>query len=205
MAFFFLRDFGGMVLETPFARALNHLLAQQPWARERLVPFAGEVLELRGPPLPPLRFRIGEDGMLAPARDEAPGLVLTLRPEAPAAALRGEEHLMRAVEVTGNERLAAELMFLVRHLRWDAEEDLSRLLGDVAAHRIAGAARAFAGWQRDAARRLGESLVEYAVEERPLLVPRTDLAELAAAQVRLRDALDRLERRVSHLERPGQA
>lgn len=194
-----------MVLETPFAGALNHLLATQPWARERLAPFAGESLELRAPPLPGLRFRIRDDGTLQPgaAGEPPPSLVLTLRPEAPAAALRGEEHLMRAVEVAGNERLAGELLFLARHLRWDAEEDLARLVGDVAAHRMADAMRGFIAWQRDAARRLGESLVEYAVEERPLLVPRAELAELAAAQARLRDALDRLERRVQGLEGPG--
>ena len=41
MAFFFL---------------LNRLLDAEPWARERLAPFAGETLELRAPPLPALRL-----------------------------------------------------------------------------------------------------------------------------------------------------
>jgi ubiquinone biosynthesis protein UbiJ len=194
-----------MVLETPFAGALNHLLATQSWARERLAPFAGESLELRAPPLPTLRFRVCEDRTLEPAPQgaETASLVLTLRPEAPAAALLGEEHLLRAVDISGNARLASEIMFLSRHLRWDAEEDLSRWVGDIAAHRIAGAARDFAAWQRDAARRIGESLVEYAVEERPLLVPRIELERLAAAQAGLRDALDRLERRIQGLEAGG--
>ena len=54
----------------------------------------------------------------------------------------------------GNDKLAAEVLLLARHLRWDAEEALSRLIGDVAAHRVAGAGRALIAWHEDSARRL---------------------------------------------------
>ena len=47
-----------MKFESPFAAALNLMLESEPWARERLAPFAGEVLELRAPPLPALRFSV---------------------------------------------------------------------------------------------------------------------------------------------------
>jgi ubiquinone biosynthesis protein UbiJ len=51
----------------------------------------------------------------------------------------------------------------------------------------------------DAARRVTESLVEYAAEEKRLLVRRGELNELASAQARLRDALERLEKRIDRL------
>ena len=181
-----------------FCFALNHLLRSEPWARERLVPFAGEVVELAAPPLPALRFTIGPEGLLDAGGGE-PGLSLKIRPSVLPGLARGEEHALRAVDVSGNGRLASEVMLLARHLRWDFEEDLSRLLGDVAAHRVAGALRDFAAWHADVARRLAAALGDYATDEQPLLLRRGELATLAADLAQLRDALERLVKRIGRL------
>ena len=179
----------------PFSFALNRLLAAEPWARERLAPFAGMSFELRAPPLPGLRFVILPGGTLE-AGGEQPALVMTLRAQALPALMQGEEHFMRSVEVAGDTRLAAAIMALMRQLRWDPEEDLSRLVGDVAAHRLAGLARGFAAWQADAARRLAEALRDYAVEEKRVLLSSTELSHFSAEVAKLRDAVERLEKRV---------
>lgn len=183
--------------ENPFAFALNRLLDAEPWARERLAPFAGESVELRAPPLPSLCFAILESGRVAPGAKA--GLTITLRPDSLPAFLRGEEHFMRTVQIEGNARLAQEVLHLARHLRWDFEEDLSRLVGDAAAHTMAGAARSFAAWQADALQRLGEGFMEYAVEESRLLAPRAQFAAFSAEVARLRDALERMEKRLERL------
>ena len=182
----------------PFSFALNRLLAAEPWARARLAPFAGEVIEVRAVALPALRFTILPGGQVESGGDAAT-LVITLAAGALLAAARGEEHLMRSVDVAGNARLASEVLQLARHLRWDFEEDLSRLVGDVAAHRLAGLARSLAAWQVDAGRRLGSALSDYLVEERRLLIGRAEHAQFASAVARMRDALDRLEKRVARL------
>jgi len=186
----------------PFSLALNRLLDAEPAARERLAPFAGEVLELRAPPLPALAFTILPGGRLE-AGGEAPGLTMTLKRGFFAALPKGEEHVMRAVEVSGNARLASEVLRVARHLREAlpdiAEEDLSRVVGDVAAHRLAQGAREFFAWQADAARRFADALADYATEESRLLVGRAEHAEFAAAVSALRDALERLERRIDRL------
>jgi len=193
-----------IAFDSPFASALNHLLQAEPWARARLAPFAGETLELRAPPLPRMRFAIAADGCLAAAAPAAdPGieaaLVITLRPGAFAAAAKGEEHFLGSIDVAGNARLASEVMFLARHLRWDVEEDVARLVGDVAAHRLVGLAREFAAWHVDAARRVAEGFVEYAAEEKRLLVTKAELQGIAAAHASLRDGLERLEKRIERL------
>ena len=204
MAFVFSEALIVLTLESPFVAALNHLLEAEPWARERLAMHAGADLELRAPPLPALRFAIQSDGRVARSTaGAAPVLVIKLKPESLADLVRhgtaGEEYLMRAVAVEGDTHLAAEVMTLLRHLRWDAEEDLSAVVGDAAAHRIAGTARDFFAWQADAARRVAESVMDYAVEERRLLVPRAELEALAAANAHLRDDLERLEKRLERL------
>jgi len=182
-----------------FSFLLNRLLAAEEWARQRLAPFAGETIELRAPPLPTLRLRILQGGTVQAGGAEA-GLTMTLKPELLGALARGEEHALRSVEVQGNARLAAEVLVLVRHLRWDVEEDLSRLFGDVVAHRLAGAARAFAAWHGDAAQRVAGALVDYATEEKKLLVRRADLDTLAEPLAQLRDAIARLDKRLDRLE-----
>jgi len=181
-----------------FSFVLNRLLAAEPWARERLAPFAGETLELRAPPLPALRLAVAEGGTIEAGNAE-PSLTMTLKPDLLVALARGEEHALRAVDVQGNGRLAAEVLVLARHLRRDVEEDLSRVFGDVVAHRIAGAARAFAAWHLDTAQRLGGALVDYVTDEKPLLVRRAELETFAEPLTRLRDALARLEKRLERL------
>jgi len=88
---------------------------------------------------------------------------------------------------------------LVRHLRWDVEEDLSRLIGDVAARRVVQAGRDLAVWQADALRRLADSFADYAGEEGRLLVRRRELETLGASVAQLRDAIERLEKRIARL------
>ncbi len=186
--------------ESPFAAALNRLLATEAWARARLAPFAGETVEFALPPLPAVRFVIAADGRVQPAaREAAPSLLVRLRPDAAAAFLRGEDYFMRAIDVSGNAKLASEVLVLVRHLRWDVEEDLSRIVGDVAAHRLVDTLRAFAGWQRDAFARLADSTMEYVIEERRMLVSRGEFEAHVAAVGRLRDGLARLEQRLRRL------
>jgi ubiquinone biosynthesis protein UbiJ len=187
-----------VMLESPLAAALNRLLEMEAWARERLAPFAGESVELRAAPLPALRFTIEEGGRIAPGGE--PGLRISLKPESLPALARGEDHFMRTVDIDGNARLAQEVLHLARHLRWDAEEELSHVLGDAAAHRLVGTARGVAAWHLDAARRFAAAFMEYAQEEARLLAPPAGQAELAAGVARLRDALERLEKRIERLE-----
>ena len=190
-----------MTFESPFIAALNRLLQNEPWARERLQQFASEIFELRAPPLPTLRFAITVEGGLSPATaGNEPSLVITIRPDALAAAVKGEDHLLRSIDVAGNAKLASEVLFLVRHLRWDVEEDLSKFVGDVAARRLTGLARDAAAWHADAAKRIAASFMEYAVEEKRVLVKRAALAEFSGAVARLRDGLERLEKRVERLD-----
>jgi ubiquinone biosynthesis protein UbiJ len=81
----------------------------------------------------------------------------------------------------------------------DIEEALSRRLGDVAAHRLVGAARQAAALGADAASRLLEGMVEYALEEKRLLVARAELARLRGESESLAARLAMLEERINRL------
>jgi ubiquinone biosynthesis protein UbiJ len=181
-----------------FCFFVNRLLDTEPWARERLARFAGEAIELVPLPLPPLRVTILEGGRLEAGGGE-PALTLEVGPGAILALARGEEEFLRALQVKGNARLAQEIASLARHLRWDVEEELSRVIGDVAAHRVAGAARSFVDWQLDTARRVTTAAADFLTEEARILVRREEHAGHARALAELRDALARLEKRIERL------
>ena len=194
--------FSPMMLEPPVTLALNHLLDAEPWARERLSVFAGAVVELRFPLLPPMRLAITEAGRLSPAgREIAASLVLAFGPEVVPALIRGEDHLTRAVHTEGDPKFAGEMLFLVRHLRWDVEEDLAGVLGDVAAHRLAAGARELFAAQREALARTAENLADYVLEERQLVAHPASFEEHRVGVAGLRDAIERLEKRVDRLAR----
>jgi len=161
-----------------FCFLLNQLLDRERWARQRLEPFAGQSVELRPPLLPPLRLAIAAGGRIEPGTAE-PDVSVTLD------------------GISGSSALADELRYLAKHLRWDAEEELSRLVGDVAAERIGSTVRALARWQVDAARRVGEALADYATTESGTLVRRAELQHFAAELERLRASIDRLEQRLA--------
>jgi ubiquinone biosynthesis protein UbiJ len=179
---------------------LNHLLSQQRWAAERLRAFSGQNVEFRCPPFPELRVRILDSGLLDRAEAAAASsLVVTFKPAALPLIFGGDRTALKHVDVEGSAELASAVQYLARHLSWDAEEDLSRIFGDVLAHGVATQGRAFAAWQREAATRLAENLVEYWTEEQPLLARTPDVEKFCHDVDTLRDDLARIEKRIERL------
>ena len=54
------------------------------------------------------------------------------------AVLKGEKP---GVHIEGDVQLAAEVNWLIDHVRWDFEEDLSKLMGDAAANTLVSGGR----------------------------------------------------------------
>lgn len=121
---------------------LNHVLMQEPEAQARLARQSGRVAEAHWRVFR-VRFVATPAGLLdlAPAVAH-PDLTLTLTEESPwqlaQAALRGDKPPVR---IAGDVQFAAEINWLVEHVRWDLEEDLSRLVGDAPAHAMGEAGR----------------------------------------------------------------
>jgi len=189
------------VLQAPTRLALNHLLAQAPWARQRLGQFAGRPARLEMPPWR-LDFAIDARGYLAhPAGGaESIDVVIVLPADAPLIFFRGgSDEVMRSARISGAADFAEALGFVLGRLRWDFEDDLANVIGNIAAHRIARMLGALSSWQRQAIRHLGENLSEYLTEENPQLVRTADMGEFTAAVSRLGDDLATLERRLRRL------
>ena len=188
------------MIELPVIAFVNHLLDAEPWAREKLAPFAGKRVRVKALPLPDLALAVSAEGKLEPAPELDPDLTVTLSPADLPRLIQGDDTILRSINFAGDAELAAALQYLAKHLRWEFEEDLSRVVGDVAAHRIAGTARDFVAWQKDAGQRLGENFAEYLTEEAGLLAPPAALARFGRDVADLVDALERLEKRLDRID-----
>jgi ubiquinone biosynthesis protein UbiJ len=105
-----------------------------------------------------------------------------------------------AVSVSGNPVLAQDFQRLLR-LAWpDWEEELARLVGDVAAHQLGSAARTLFRWGRDAGATLRRDIAEFLTEESRDLPSRHEVEEFLDAVDALRSDAERAEVRLSRLE-----
>ena len=129
---------------------LNHVLLQESSALDRLRRQQGRQVQWRWRDLD-LRVTITPAGLLERGDSTAtPDLVLILNETSPLEVARTVLQGQRpALRIEGDVQLAADINWLVDHVRWDPEEDLARLIGDVPAHRIASAGRRTAQALRD--------------------------------------------------------
>ncbi|MES2979666.1 MAG: hypothetical protein V4731_14675 [Pseudomonadota bacterium] len=121
---------------------LNHVVMQEPEAQSRLARKKGSVVHLRWGMFS-LELLITPAGLTdrAPV-SRKPDLVLTVASESPMAVAQAVmQGKPPPVNIEGDVQLAAELGWLAENLRWDVEEDLSRVIGDVPAHTLAGIGR----------------------------------------------------------------
>lgn len=105
-----------------------------------------------------------------------------------------------AARISGDAEIASRYRELFALARPDLEEELSRHIGDVPAHRLAQAARGAVAWARKARRTAAENLAEYLQEESGDLVNDTELQEFLQGVDRLRETADRVEARLARLE-----
>jgi ubiquinone biosynthesis accessory factor UbiJ len=114
---------------------LNHVLQQEPQAMQRLQRKRGHVVGMEYGKFA-IKLVATPAGLVDTANSDAQAdLSIKVLDDNPLALaqilLRGDKPRM---EISGDVMLAAEVNWLVDHVRWDVEEDLARILGDVPAH-----------------------------------------------------------------------
>ena len=111
-----------------------------------------------------------------------------------------------SIRIAGDAEVAQRFRDLLQHAQPDFEEELSRVVGDVAAHQVANIARSVFDWGRKAADSFSTNVAEYLQEEGRDVPSRVEVEEFLEAVDQLREATDRLEARLSRVEsraRPG--
>lgn len=128
-------------LENRLILLLNHVLQQEPEAMTRLKRQVGQPVRLCWGAVV-LTVQSTPAGLLERCgADVAPTLSVTVQGDALSVGKRVLAGERPAVDVQGDVQLAAEVAWLADNVRWDVQEDLSRLLGDAPAHLLMEALR----------------------------------------------------------------
>jgi ubiquinone biosynthesis protein UbiJ len=186
---------------------LNRNVAGSRRAQELTRRLDGRALELEVTNTPLKIFMEARDGriVLAERRDTpadarlagTPLSLLTL-------AGPGAEGRLRSgkVRIEGDAEIAQAFRELLEQTRPDFEEELSQIIGDVAARRVANLAREVLAFGRRAGDSLATSAAEYLQEEGRDVPARIEVEEFLREVDRLRDDVERLEARLTRLA-PG--
>jgi ubiquinone biosynthesis protein UbiJ len=187
------------------ASALNNYLALDPEAPEKLTAFDGKVIcvDIRG--LNRTIYLLINDNRISVVNtyDAEPDATII---GSPAALFKLGVHRDSAplffageVEIRGDTRLGRQFKLLLAEMEIDWEEHLSRLVGDIAAHRIAGLFRDLTNWSKTAADNFADDVGEYLQEESRDVVSGAEMEVFYQQVDRLRDDTERLEARIDRL------
>ncbi|MFZ6046036.1 SCP2 domain-containing protein [Pseudomonas sp. CR3202] len=185
---------------------LNRVLSLDSTALPRMAALEGRVIEVdcQNPALT-LFLLPGGDGLKLSAHWSA---TADCRLSAPPSSLlklattREKSAVLHSPEVTleGDSAVLLELAAILQDLELDWEYELSRWLGPVGTHLLAGHLRSRAGWAGQGLDSLRQNLADYLSEESRTLVGRREADARFAELDRLKLALDRLEARVERLK-----
>ena len=110
------------------------------------------------------------------------------------------------VELVGKVHVAEEFAEMLRHARPDLEGELAGWVGDLAAHEIGTALQGFRAWAARAQRSLEADVADFLQHERAVLPAAPEARAFYADVERLRDDVERAERRLERLaQRSGGA
>lgn len=179
---------------------INHLLAQEPWARAKLRDHAGKLACLDAGAIV-LRLRVGADGLLETAAVDAPvNVTIAVKLADLPQIAQNRERAFSYVTIAGDADFANSISQVAQNLRWEAEADLAPWIGDIAAVRIVAGAKNLLATARETHEALAQNLAEYFTEENPLLISAPAMAELTGGVNKMRDDVERLIKRLEKLE-----
>jgi ubiquinone biosynthesis protein UbiJ len=180
-------------------RLLQHLIAQNNWARPLLQPFAGKSLQINVAPITSSLI-ILENGSLAMAGETIiADATITIPPSLLLRLIAKDDSAKQHIHIAGDTHLASELAKVFTHMRWDYEDDLSHLIGDVAALKVGQFGRKTLQSAKDTSVNLAEMLSEYWQEELPLIAKKRHIEQFNQDVDTLRADTERLEKRLAKL------
>jgi ubiquinone biosynthesis protein UbiJ len=175
---------------------IQHLIAQNTWAAPLLQPFASQSVQLDFV-LFKTSLVVLENGSLAIAGvTSIPDATITIPPGLLLRLMAKDEAAKLQIKVDGDTHLATALAKVLSQIRWDYEDDFSKLVGDIPASKIGEFARHTAGTVKDSASNLAGMLSEYWQEEKAILAKKRHVEQFNAEVDTLRADVERLEKRL---------
>src|SRR5471030_221734 len=148
-----------------------------------------------------LRLRVTVDGMVETAPAEAePRVTIRVQPADLPLIAQNRERAFSYVKIDGDAEFANTISRLSKSLRWEAEHDLEKVVGPIAAVRLVSGARAAFDAIQTGHRKLTENVAEFLADEQAVLLRPAAVEAWSADVTRLRDDVERAAKRIAKLE-----
>jgi len=180
----------------------NHILLSESWAKRRLQSHIGKTIQLCIPPFLSTALTVQESGELSAAANSTNidttatftlGLLSRL--------FTHDEDAYSEISISGDYAFAEEFIYISKNQHWDVEQDLSRITGDIFAHRIVQASKDIKYWHSETIKNLSEALAEYWLEEQPLLAKSSHTKEFIDDVNALSKEVEQLEIRIEKISK----
>jgi len=194
------------MLTVALTRVLQHLIAQNSWANNLLLPFAGKSVQFKVS-IAEQTLVVLENGQLAMAGEtNLPDATISLSPTTLLRLLVKDEAANRQVSMTGDVQLAKAFAQVFSNMHWDIEDDLSRLIGDISANQLVESTQKVSSSIQKTAVNAAEMAAEFLQEEKPLIAKKiavenfnTEVDTLRADVARFEKKIDKLIKRAMQL------
>jgi ubiquinone biosynthesis protein UbiJ len=188
----------------PLMGIVNRQIRAKTPARELVRKLDGQVVAIRVRDTAlAMVFQVGPDEIELLGDADDPDVVITasLLTLAGMATRSGGNIGDGSFDMSGNIETAQGFQQLMAYGKPDLEEELSGLVGDVAARGLSDVARNVSRWSRDAHATVEQNITEYLQEESRALPSRYEVERFRNRVNVLRDDVDRLDARLTRLER----
>lgn len=181
--------------------ALNHVLVTEPWAKQRLLPFADQIARIHASTLV-ISLQITSEGTFRVCNylNQHPSVKIELSVNTLANFVIGDlAAAFSSVRISGSADFAEALAFVFKNIKWDFEGDLATLIGNIPAIRGIQLFKSYVQFQKSAALNFSLNLKEFLTDEVSLILTPHEVNSFTAAVDLLRDDLARLDKRISRL------
>jgi len=181
---------------------LNHILLSESWAKRRLQPHTGKTIQICVSPFLNTTLTVQESGeLLAVANSSNIDTTATFTLGLLSRLLTHAEGAYSEISISGDDAFAEELIYISKHLHWDVEQELSKVTGDIFAHRIVQTSQDIKCWRSETAENLSAALAEYWLEEQPLLAKSSHTKEFITDVHTLSNEMEQLEIRIEKIRK----
>ncbi len=189
------------MLKPLITRFLQHITQQNSWSRPYLTPFSGRILQFDFS-LVKAHLIILEDGSLSMAGETASAdAVIKIPPSLAMRLMAQDESAKMQIKIDGDTHLATELSKVLQQMRWDIEEDLSHLMGDIAANKLVTGSQKIAQETKNQTINLAEMLSEYWQEEKPTIAKKWQVEKFVQEVDSLKSDIARFEKKLKKLSK----
>lgn len=181
---------------------INHFLRNERWACKRLQSFTGQTVCIRIPPLVNFKMLINAEGEVQQADHSiCADATLSLSPLVLSRVLNRKSTALEQIKIIGSKPLADELINIGKQINFNTifEQDLSKVIGDIPAHRITNTGEHLIQWHAKNLDRMSQAWAEYWTEENVLLTKTAVINQFIQEVRNLQQNTEQLEQRLNRL------